>query len=197
MTHFNPNHCWYNLDVDTSHAINENFEWPVVDKNGRNMIWQYSDPSKIFSQTWLDSVKSIGLDLGSVMLFWRPSRFRNIDAHVDVSTKDPAKFATAALNIVINGRGSTMLWYKKPEGEHEIKWTMAKTPYLTWPVKDLEEIERKEIGMALTMVRVDVPHAIYCSDEDRWCISARFRQQFPDWETAVKAMNYRGVLVPR
>ena len=197
MSRFNPNHCWYNLNVNTNQTINSNFQWPVVNKNGRNMIWHYSNPSEIFSQTWLDLAKSIGLDIGGVMLFWRPAKFQNVDAHVDVLSNNPSKSAIAGLNIVVKGRGSEMAWYKKPAGEHEIKWTMAKTPYLTWPVKDLEEIERKELGMDLTMVRVDVPHAIFCSDEDRWCISARFMQNFPDWETAVKAMYYRELLVSR
>jgi hypothetical protein len=197
MTQFNPSHCWYNLDVNTSQAIDQNFEWPVVDKNGRNMIWHYSSPSDIFNQKWLDTLKTAGIDIGGVMLFWRPAGFQNVEAHVDVLNNNPEKSAVAAVNIIVKGRDSAMAWYKTPPGKQEIKWTMAKTPYLTWPIKDLEEVERKELGMNLTMVRVDVPHAIFCGNEERWCISARFMRTFSDWDTAVKSMHYRGLLIPR
>lgn len=197
MTQFNPLHCWYNLDIDTTRAISPEFEWPVMDKNGRNMIWHYPTPSTIFSQKWLDIAKSVGIEIGAAMMFWRPAGFKNVEAHVDVLNKDPNKSAVAAVNIIVKGRDSAMAWYKKPAGNHEVKWTMAKTPYLTWPIDELEEVERKELGMNLSLVRVDVPHAIFCGNEERWCISARFMTNFPDWETAVKAMHYRGLLVPR
>jgi hypothetical protein len=91
-----------------------------------------------------------------------------------------------------------MVWYELPEGDHTPKTSSAGTPYLSWPVRDLKEIDRHTLSTTkLTLVRVDVPHAIIVKKHERWCISARPEgpDDFLDWNKTVNYFRSNNLLI--
>lgn len=193
---FNPNHCWYSLNIDTTDAVNPSFQWPTPQSPSYG-IWRIINVDELLNKSFLKQFEALGLNITVIMLFWKKAHMRNLEAHVDVERRNLSKPAVAGLNIVLKGRNSEMVWYKRPEGDLNIQWTHAKTPYVGWPVKQLQEIDRKHLGTEVNLVRVDVPHAIVCGDEDRWCLSARIERQYEDWNKTVEVFNQKKILISR
>lgn len=189
------NKCWHNINLDTSFAINPSWQFPIVDNSARH-ICRYS-PSEIFSTKWLEYMKNNSFDVSGAMIFYGPPNFQNIDAHVDLMTRDVIKPAIYALNWIIGGKYSEMVWYNMPDiSNQEIKWTPANTPFMKWPVSSLNEVDRHSISTELTMVRVDIPHAIFVKDEPRWCISIRINDidSIIDWQSAIDYFDSKNLI---
>lgn len=138
-----------------------------------------------------------GFSIGNAMVFYRPSMTVDTEAHVDVIPKNPERCVASAINIVIDGAGSTMRWYDLPKENREIRWTRAKTPYLSWPIASLREIDSCPISFSPVLTRVDLPHAIFVGGQERWCVSMRFSSSFGSWESAVEKLSLAGLIINR
>ena len=108
------NNCWYKLNIkSTESAINKSWGFPTV--NGNYGIWDLQDKS-IFNKEWLDHLKELGLAVDHIMLFYRGPGLNRTTAHIDVvpPATDILEFTTGALNFVLNGKDSDMVWYETP-----------------------------------------------------------------------------------
>jgi len=185
--------CWYetNINFDPHFSLEK---LPVIGSTEyykQEGIWK-KPISEIFSKEWIDYVDSIGLELWkSTLLFYRRPNYYAHRAHVDIQT------ICCGINWIIGGEDSEMIWYKLPEGEHKTKTSIAGTPYLSWPTIELEEIGRHKLSTTkLTLVRVDIPHAILVKSKDRWCISVRpISKQFELWDDTVDYLLSKKLLV--
>ena len=192
------NKCWYKLNVgDTKHALREDWVFPTVE--GNFGIWDLS-ATKIFNKEWLSYLSQVGLDIKYVMLFYRGPGFNRTTAHIDVYPPGtpPVQFLPGAFNYVLQGKGSEMVWYDTPAEPKEVMFTKAKTPYLEWPILQLEEKDRTEIGEELVLVRTDVPHTVAMGNEGRWCISGRFDNMGSvTWDEMVSRVESLNLLIER
>lgn len=121
-------------------------------------------------------------------------------AHVDLHTGDASKLNHAGFNVVIGGHDSSMTFYKLPETESPLKFTMAKTPYIDWHVirDKLELVDTFDDYSRVAMVRVDIPHAIKTGQWPRLCFSFRCdRAGDNPWEQTVEDFAKAGLLIPR
>lgn len=168
------NNCWYKLDLSsTKTAIRQDWIFPTPSELNYG-IWNLSADS-IFSEQWLQYLKTLGIPLDQVMLFYRGAGFDRKIAHIDVlpSSEETEKYIAGALNFVLKGNGSSMVWYGIPKASTKIRFILPNTPFLAWSVSELEEIDRVHVGEELMLVRTSVPHNIEMGDESRWCISIR------------------------
>lgn len=189
----------YTTTISWENALREDWEKPTAPDGQSNGIWHYHRTDGILRKEWIDEWKDRGVHFTVIMLFWRPAWFLNKEAHVDIfSPRERDKMAIGAFNAVIGGAGSQMLWFDMPKiSEKDYRTTMAGTSYLSWPIKNLRETERREIiGTNLSLVRVNVPHAIYVGQEPRWCISLRTADMmsFPSWDAMVDSYMERGII---
>lgn len=191
------NRCWYetniefdkNFTIDKLPKINDN-EW--YDKEG---IWKESIDS-VFSKEWISYLENLGFQMWpQTLMFYRRPNYYAYRAHVDVQK------VVCGFNWVIGGSDSDMIWYKKTDvtQERDALTSVAFTPYLSWPVSELEEIERHTLSRTkVTLVRVDIPHAIEVRSEDRWGISVRpLGKKFENWESTVDFFRSKNLLIER
>jgi hypothetical protein len=177
--------CWYELDIDISNAVRDDFQWPDISNVTKVGIWSRK-AEKIFDPIWLAYMNELGFKIKTSMLFYRMPFFCSKMAHVDTYGSDPTIASPCGLNWVKGGQGSEMLWYKMPPPPYKVKYTPANTPFFEWPVIDLELIDRCPIRDKLIMTRVDIPHSIAVSAEPRWSISARTDYQLGSWEESLE-----------
>ena len=194
------NNCYYRLNIDVSNALKPDWKHQcgTFDVTGKYGVWQ--PPSNlIFNQEWLDYMKSIGLPIVNAMIFYRGSYAHTVDAHIDVSTAQPFRTHNFGINWCVGGKGSEMLWYElPPNAEQKVTYTRAKTPYVSWPLKELTEVERCHIGKQVTLVKTGLPHAIVMGEEPRWCFSARtFIPNDIPWQEVVELMRSKNILIER
>lgn len=188
-------HCWYPLVPGLGEALDPSWGFPEPPTKG-NGVWRIP-ASTMLTPSLMGSFEDRGLPIGNVMLFYRPAWAVDSEAHIDIMPRNPERVMTAAINIVVGGKGSRMHWHDLPDDRSNIRWTMAGTPYLSWPTTELTEIDGCEIGQHPCLVRVDVPHSISVSGEPRWCISIRFVRNFASWEDAIVGLSNAGLLAPR
>ena len=184
------NSCWYELDIDTSTAFKQGYTLPAV--NGKDVSVLRVPTDDIFDPTWIGHLSARGIDITDALLFWRPAWFTNTHAHIDGDIKQSA---TSGLNWVIGGTGSEMAWYHTPSVPTVVEYTKAGTAFSSWPISNLVERDRRRIQERMTLVRVDVPHAIFVKDEPRWCISLRTNQPGLAWEDRVNFMREKGLIL--
>ena len=133
------------------------------------------------------------------VLFYRPARFYDNVAHVDMVPWDRTQILDAiVINWVWGGRGSDMVWYELPSTPSEVtRWerSTGEVIYQGWPVEDLVEQDRVCIGRTPTLTRVDVPHSVDMADQARWGLSIRFHPQgHRSWDELVEDFHQRGWL---
>lgn len=189
--------CWYHLNLNVDNAIREDWTLPVTNANIHGM-WQLM-PENIFRKEWLEYIETLGLTLDDVMLFYRPAGLSSLGAHVDIAKADPLELSTYAVNWIIGGKDSEMIWYEMPAGDLEIRYTEANTPFSIWNCDSLVKVDSCEIREKPTLVRVDIPHSITVRQDSRWCISARptFTDKVFDWNKTVNRFKSTGLLVDR
>lgn len=196
----NKNHCWYKLNVKhTSNAISMHWRFPEI--QGNYGIWSLDGQIKnIFTEEWLEHMGSVGLYPEHIMLFYRGIGERSTGAHVDILPpgKPPLEFTTAALNFVLMGDNSEMVWYETPEKPKDVSFTPAKTPYIEWKKTELKEIDRVHVGRELMVVRTNVPHTVEMGNTPRWCISTRlFENHKLTWEETIERLRSTGLIKER
>ena len=184
------NSCWYELDIDTSTAFKQGYTLPAV--NGKDVSVLQVPTDDIFDPTWIGHLSAGGIDITDALLFWRPSWFTNEHAHIDGVVNQSA---VTGLNWVIGGKDSEMSWYHIPPGPTFVEYTKAGTAFSSWLISDLVERDRRRIQERMTLVRVDVPHAIFVKEEPRWCISLRTNHPGLTWEDRVSFMREKGLIL--
>ena len=188
------NNCWYSLNIDFSNALKKYWVLEIPDLK-RSPI-QSTHARTLFRDEWLYYMKSIGVPIRFVMLFYRSPKSYSEMAHVDVRTNKSLSYAPYAMNWIIEGQDSEMKWYNFPEEQQNIKYTMANTPYLSWPVSTLTEIDSANIQNSFTLVRTDIPHCVQVNEKSRWSISARSSSLFT-WEDSVDHFRSKNLLIER
>lgn len=191
----NPNHCWYETKIDISHALGPLWRRPVV--QSQNWDGVFAMNRTIFSVTWLEMMENLGFDIHAAMVFYRPARLLDELAHVDGETINNLR--AFALNWLIEGKNSSMIWYEMPQQQPNPTWrTTARTPFIAWPRDSLAEIDRCNIYTRPTLVRVDMPHAIDVAEEPRLSISVRFNKfNHLSWDEMIDYMMEKDLLIPR
>jgi hypothetical protein len=188
-------HCWYNLDLDVTEAIRQDFLFdhpPWTIKSFRN-------PLEIFRAEWCDSLRHLGFGIFNTMIFYKSANSRSPVAHIDgynTAANGAIGNGAFAINWVIGGRNSDMVWYQQPVGKTQVTYTKAGTAYLSWPVEKLTEIDRCQI-QSPTLVRIDVPHTIEVQDEDRIGISIRVKYVSPETLNLLEYFRSKKMLVER
>jgi len=184
------NYC-YRTNIDMSQAFKLGYQLPNVGMYKE--IWNIKPPD-MFNQTWLDNMIRYGIPVEWVLLFYRPAHIQTDSAHID-SYGTNGEIPVSALNWIIGGRGSEMRWYNNPTTPLHINYTKRGMPYIQFPIDSLEEAYRTNIGNGLSLVRVDIPHAVFIGDEPRWCISLRNNLQLDSWYATVERLRNLGLLV--
>ena len=182
--------CWYELNIDTSTAFRQGYALPAVNGCDEVISWVHRD--EIFNALWISHLHNKGIDITGALIFWRPAWFTNSRAHMDGALDQSVIFG---LNWVIGGKNSEMAWYHAPSMDRDPEHTYSGLPYSSWPISSLVERDRHQIQARMTMVRVDVPHAIFVKEEPRWCISARTKMVNIPWNDRVDFMREKGLIV--
>lgn len=188
------NNCWYSLNIDFSNALRKDWEWNIssLEKEYIQCV-----NTEMFNPDWLNYMASIGVPIEYAMLFYRKPITNSNAAHVDVNgNKKPITYVPCGINWIIEGQDSEMSWYNLPEQYPDIKYTMANTPYINWPVSELEEIDTANMQNSFTLVRTDVPHNVTVNEKPRWAISVR-SHVFTTWENAVNHFRSKNLLIER
>jgi hypothetical protein len=187
---------WYNIKIDTDNPFKKDWKFPTVDIAG-NGIWSIP-VQDVFSQEWLSYVSSLGLDLVHTMIFYRGPYRSTRRAHLDLYYGDPFTINNFAINWVIDGIGSEMLWYKMPQEKFEVQWTPANTPYVHWERNELKVIDKCAIKSQMTLVNVGIPHSVNVAEQGRWCISVRTSEDDDlPWDQIVEKMRRLNLLIER
>ena len=190
-------HCWYQLNVDTTNAINTS--WKFLPHERPLGVW-YLREQDVFTKEWMDYTSSLGLKIHSAMAFYRAPFSTAPTAHIDLyKENDTVNINSFGMNMVFGGIDSEMIWYNKPEFSiSDAKYTEADTPFIDFPVKTLTEIDRGSLKNKLTLVRTDVPHTIKMGVYHRWCISARVDiPNVVSWNEIVNELRSKKLLIER
>jgi len=179
--------CYYETNIDYTNILNNEFVLPIVN-NTKRYLWQYP-VNKILDRTWVNYISGLGLDPVFIMLFYKSENQNDSHAHIDGGGE---RFG---LNLQLSGIGSEMIWYDQPDIESEVQSTVINTPYVSWPISQLIERNRGQLPIGkISIVRVDIPHAIKVLNESRWCISMRCKQKFNTWDDTVEYLSNKGLL---
>lgn len=190
--------CWYTLNLDVSNAIRPDFSFEDFLLTGENCgipgdLWYLKQDqlTTMFNQDWLIYMENCGAKIWGVMIFYRSPHYVHPEVHID-QVSNTYSTPSAALNwVVAENDDSEMVWYDFPEASGNRLNTTANTPYVTWPMAAVEnlEIARHCIGNQLTLVRTDIPHNIVVGNAPRWSVSLRTEHRYPDWGSIVTAFK--------
>ena len=188
-------HCWYNLKIDITNCFLEGFKLP--EHNGVWGLWPM-DAKDIFASQWLEYMESIGFSVNSATVFYKGPYTQEPRAHIDIRKVEPLSLVTFGINWCYGGKNSEMVWYETPIEPTSVAYSGANTPYLSWDINDLKEIERTHIGNEVTIVRTNIPHGIKMDADPRWAISARFfKLKGAEWETIIEDLRKKNLLIER
>lgn len=188
---------WYYTTINLSGALRDFWKSPLISKDDTRQLWSL-DIHDTFSSKWLSMMSSHGLNIIDTLLFYRLPNFATDIAHVDLSYNEENLSDSFALNVIIGGAGSKMIWYDLPNILANTQGPGGLHAFKAWPISKLIEIEQVEIKpLVFTMVRVDIPHRIIIGHEPRWCISVRFDMRYKSWDEAVEYMKSKHLLIDR
>lgn len=196
------NKNWYKLNLDISDAIRSDFDFEDLILNNKGnqdtktaLMWAWNKLTltDIVTPEWLLYMKSLGLDIFQILVFYRKQHLQEIGAHIDGGAviDNREQKIDVAFNWIIGNDDSQMIWYKIINAtDTNIRTTPVNTRYIRYSFADVEEIERHCIGATPTLVRVDIPHSIECNGA-RLSISVRcdtsklFENNDYSWEQIV------------
>lgn len=193
-------HYWYQTKLEF--GLNPYYVFP--DYEIPNPNWWIISPDKIISPETIKKFLHLDLHIDTVALFYCPPNCSPTHAHADYS-KNINGLLSSAFNYVIDGFGSKMVWYTPLIKPHKVeiqksnsikgKWPKF---YLNWEINTEELLEKasyKITGNNLTMIRVDVPHAVFTKNQSRWCISIRFKNTNSlSWKDSIELMKTKNIL---
>lgn len=185
----------YATNIDTSHALRG--DWVPPDTRIARVL--NFKPLQIFQRAFLETLESRGIKTEWVLCFARPAGFNNKSAHIDVvgDARCDLRIESSAFNMVLGGADSEMRWYATPSGfewQKQVLRTNTGVPYVHIPFTGLQPIASECLGSGLTLVRTDVPHAIFVGTEPRWCLSIRNSQSRVSWSETAKRMHELGII---
>ena len=96
--------------ISTEYALRSDFVWHKITHDSNKLLY-FNNPSDLLNQSWLDNCSKIGIDIKTAMVFYKPVDFKGNFAHIDVVKHDPDGAVICALNWIINGKNSYMIWY--------------------------------------------------------------------------------------
>jgi len=179
---------WHVLKIDIESALRPGLRLQQFYENseffGKGMgVWDFGKKTnygldRLFSDTWLGKMEDLGIPVNSSLLFYRKPYLIYPEAHIDVFS-DKA-IALYAINWVPDiDDDSEMVWYDIPAGiggDSKIIGN-TKTPYVSWPLDQVEhyEFSRKCLGPTPTLVSTGTPHNVIVRERERWSISIRLR----------------------
>lgn len=189
------NICHYQLDIDIKNALKKDWKFPF--SFSKHEIWNFQ-VDDILDSVWIEKFNKTIVEIKNIMLFYRATNINCLEAHIDsyFLPNGEMKFWNSAFNWTLGGKDSKMFWYKNHSNvdyKKDLRWTPAKTPYLSWPTDNLEKIDECHIGNNLTLVRTSVPHRVEINIEPRWCISMRPCKNFT-WEELVSLLENKNLI---
>lgn len=187
------------MNIDITNAINPLYKW-VYNVNApipQFRVWTI-ESQKLFNKKWTEYLNSLGLETAyTSIVFYRPPGGTDQMAHIDLdsnSTQDNIIPATFAINWIVGGKDSKMIWYDLPQGHMTVTQNAPMVYDVKWPIDQLTEIDSKALQLEPTLVRVDVPHAVQAGDQCRWCISLRIYLDNMSWEEGVAYFKQKGLI---
>lgn len=188
-------HCWYNLSINVKNCFLKDFKFPAI--TGRYGVW-HLNAKNVFNAEWLMYMKSIGLPIASVMIFYRDSYAHTAQAHIDISKVEPFAVTNFGINWCYGGDNSEMIWYRTPAEGYKVQHTKAYTPYAAWDRSSLTEIERVHLGEQVSIVRTGIPHSIIMGEDPRWAFSARCSLlDNLEWEDILQILQDKNLIIER
>jgi len=192
--------CWYRLNLNIENAISKDWQFPDPRQfSGYVGVWSFK-ADKIFETDWVKYMNDVALPINRSVVFYREANLVDTEAHVDLVSEvgAPTQSTHFGFNLVFGGAGSEMIWYDLPPGEKNIKLVPGNNKILSWPIKDLVEIDRCSImPNEPTLVRTDYPHSLSVGNESRWCISARTSIHDLTWDEAVEHLKTQNIIIDR
>ena len=103
----------------------------------------------------------------------------------DIHTDGPIGISVFGINYVLSGHDSYMAWYNATDNCDYLT-TSASHPFRRWNDNECVEIERDALS-GPTLINASTPHRVVNnSNEYRWSLSLRFKNNFSSWEETVK-----------
>lgn len=187
---------YYNLSFKSSVLLNPEYTLPEFFKK---LKWHNTtvDPSVILSEEFIEELKSYGFVNLLVKLFIRQPGTNPDVAHVDFdSFTTEGERNIHAINMVLGGEDSKMIWYENPENQGQPLYSRPLAYTLSWPRDSLSMITSRNIGTQPVLVRTDIPHCVDSGSTLRWCVSIRYDTTDKDWGEVTNRYADLGLLSP-
>lgn len=188
--------CYYEMNLWCRNILNKNWKFPSTENLNRNGMF-YPFTHEVFDPVWLKYLECLGFHFQKkTLLFYRKPYHKQTTAHIDFYAN--GECTVCGLNYIVGGEDSYMIWYKEPENKKHFEVTAVQSVYKSFPINDLEEIERFNINGKITLVKTGIPHTVLSGSKERWCFSLRFIQdKFNDWDKVVDFMRSKNLLIER
>jgi len=171
---------WHRLNINIDNALHKDFDPAQFYQQSQfaglpGGVWTFnrSRIGELFSSEWLDYMRSLNMEVGSCVVFYRTPHYVHATAHVDTFADYNA--AVYALNWTLDPKdNSDMVWYNPPE---DFGYTTVSEgiPTKLWPMEQLvgHEYAKLIVGKQMTMINVTYPHNIIVRERERWAFSVR------------------------
>lgn len=197
---------WFRVNIDISNCFAnkeylDNLILASIDKGLELDMWSFkqSNNNKLFKDEWIKYLEDIvGLKYNSALVFYRKSNYQHRAAHIDISGDTQDNDRIFALNWILSKPDlSKMRWYKPVDFNNEdMLITPAGTPYLEWPIDQLEEYgDYCTIENIPTICRVDVPHDVEMGTERRISLSIRFDRHLTNWNNVIRHFESKNLII--
>jgi hypothetical protein len=190
------NRCWYRIpQMRVGDAISSGWGFPKIEIETMIIFPDIVPINPIWYHYMLDTW---GLRVWHTILFYRPAHYIDDHGHVDLDIEDKTKLLDAiVINWVWGGQRSEMVWYEMPDRPSPIKQyehsSIGDVVYQGWPIPELKECDRANIGRIPTLTRVDLPHNVDMHQQPRWGLSIRFHPLgHTSWADTVQDFQARG-----
>lgn len=187
--------CWYNLNIDITDAFKSDWVWPEP-KNKSLLILSESNTQNIFNTRFMDYMSSIDVPVNFALYFNSLSKYKTDFAHIDMTCNNTTQPWPWAINWVLGGENSELVWYETPIGTNRHE-DVANTPYMPFPIEGLVKIDNCNVLAKAILIRTDVPHAAWVTDDQRWCMSIRSSLKYNTWDSIVTHLRDLNLLIER
>lgn len=183
------NRCWYQLKLMTRDVIRKDFKFDPKFIG----LTRISNPDIIFTDQWLDYMKNINLEIYSVIVFNKLANTKQHHAHDDGVSR------VSAINWLLTGHDSQMIWYDRPETKISFQHNNVKfrRTYQTYSINELTEIDRCSNFDLPIIARVDLPHSVNVGiTESRLAVSVRTKNNY-NWVDTIDNLRSNNLLIER
>jgi hypothetical protein len=182
---------YYRLNFPVKQFINDDIDLSDFPKtfepfaDGTPRLWgvKYYPNEKILTQEFIDFLASLDFHPPHTHIFMGPPQ-TELFIHKDAPSSPTNAWA---FNFSWGTDSSEMRWYEINEGQAPVvKHTLTDRYVDTWTADQCTLIDRAEMRLTATLVRVDLAHhAVNMGTTTRWSASVR-DQHFWTWKEAVK-----------